>query len=400
MTAHVELPDRTALVLQMFYAEAIEHWSDSGDLTRQLTPLRHLFDAAADAAVNMGAASRLDDVLASCVTRAITEIRGIPVAERGPLEQAADLLDRLVAHHNCNTCATAASTTHCSKGSEDALVRALCLDWLQLKARTIHSYVRDRYHSVAESIGIALPDIAVEISTYRLNDDEFGFGLMAETSPSSEVSISLAIDGKSDPPVRFKAEGYFALDYVLFHEIASHVYFGLLVTPVPRTLGPDDAFCEGWMDHVAFELLSDWNDTTPAQTVCSLLGSGDRAPLGYEQRRMSSARDFRTVRLGKNREGRGATRMREARRHGELLWAQWSSIVKQIHAGDARSLVLDSSLALNLLGFSEGSDHGSVKTKLLASTWNKNLRAAIVTAISKPLISKNYVAMGYALSMI
>jgi hypothetical protein len=64
---------------------------------------------------------------------------------------------------------------------------------------------------------------------------------------------------------KFNRLTYMALPYLMFHECACHVFQGMGSLQPRRETGETDAFSEGWMDMVAFELMKrSWEDSADA----------------------------------------------------------------------------------------------------------------------------------------
>jgi len=82
----------------------------------------------------------------------------------------------------------------------------------------------------------------------------------ADNSTRSDVKLVIAIKD-------FNWDSYLAALYVLFHECFSHAYHGVYQISDRQDSQPDDAFAEGWMDWVAYNVLESLLKPTPGREV-------------------------------------------------------------------------------------------------------------------------------------
>ena len=172
-----------------------------------------------------------------------------------------------VAGMNCDNCVQAQGLSRICDGSvaDDKLIdRGRCVQPLLELFETVLEVTRRYYREKSTSFR-HLNGLSVEFSTgftdtkpHDCPIDCFVGGKTTYLDHGgallSDVHLSINIE-------RLDEASYLATAYVLLHEIVCHAFqrtIPLSATPHPRMPSePDDAFTEGWMDWVAYEILEE-----------------------------------------------------------------------------------------------------------------------------------------------
>lgn len=348
MKNSLHFPVRTGVAVLATVAEAVGWRQDElSDLDRLAVDrvrveIRELVNAALVAASPLPD-DRLDDVVDSAA-----QVVERYLATRLP--RATERFETLRQQMDCEQCAAASSaTTWCTRERDnDTLLSSTghCTSAFRGLSCEIERYVRSRYDRYVLH---ALPELSIQYSLRGVADEShLGFGVggmtscLANVPQRVEVAIEIAFTNSKDPPLRFGTDSYFYVPYLLFHELCSHAFHGLHSTVWTAGTGihPDDEFCEGWMDHVAFEFCDAWS-------------RGCAQPSGLRSRFGDAALDYHRERIGGPHANRGHKDLVFRKRtRGVEAAKKWKRLLQETTANyeEAQMAFFASSLGWNTLG--------------------------------------------------
>jgi hypothetical protein len=182
-------------------------------------------------------------------------------------EDFSDALNQVVAAlpgHHCGCCS--AKNKPCAKGvstftNVDRKLGGRCIAPLKRRFAELQRWVQGLVRELPACSSYAKATIQFSTINWNFYDErhivqKFSVGGYAVSYPLGDghaTRVSLAIRDKS-----FQWEQFCMLPYVLLHEILCHAFQSLDNPVVRGDAHPADAWSEGWMDRLAFELALEW----------------------------------------------------------------------------------------------------------------------------------------------
>jgi hypothetical protein len=176
-----------------------------------------------------------------------------------------DALNQVVAAlpvHHCSRCS--AKDKRCAKGVSTFInvdSGGRCIAPVKYLFLELQRWVQDLVQELPACSSYATATIQFSTINWNFYDErrivqKFSVGGYATSYPLDSghaTRVSLAIRDKS-----FQWEQFCMLPYVLLHEILCHAFQSLDNPVVRENAHPADAWSEGWMDRLAFELALEW----------------------------------------------------------------------------------------------------------------------------------------------
>jgi hypothetical protein len=340
--------DRKRIVTRLFVVEvlnAAKARAHTSGMHEAMDEFRHHgFDLSTDGGHdNVSLDKHIQDVS----TRFADCIRQLDGELAGRFHQLASTL-------SCGDCAKRVGLMPCSGTRQDHDVLAKggdCMRGVRRLLNKVVETVEERYSALHSGLH-ATSGLSVRLCIRKLvrsTEGEFGVGASTQLDKTSDrrtCGVVVQIH-----PAEFGENGYRALPYILFHEVAVHVFHELDDRTSTRTTDASEMFVEGYMDIVAYELAVGWLGTVDAkQFLGSPIAARDAHVSGCEyhsQRYKDSERSLR---------GAGAPpSLPRNRRAGAdaavsilALIEELTCAVPGLDEGDARDRFLQFSFALNM----------------------------------------------------
>jgi len=256
---HVPLNGRKALAARVAFETAVhrarkqlKHEAD----VKALNAARRLLDAKSCNVIESG---QNDESLTSFLNRLVAAFQD----ERGLalVKTIAAKFEEECAQRRCEAC----QGGHFCDGTtrDDGAVDkgGLCIREIKQLFLIAQRLARNLYLRHCPELSEAmLPEVTFATAPATSRNDFFGgiYAVGGVTGWRNESQLREPTIGLVVHPASFDWPSYLATLYVLCHEWVCHAYQSLLIDTQPMIHEPSDAFCEGWMDVLAYHALRRW----------------------------------------------------------------------------------------------------------------------------------------------
>lgn len=287
---HIPLARRKALCSRLVFLESEPKLLGIADAGGEALVNRLRTDVFARATETMET-SEADPTTDVALDRSVTELFDHVVGEytgtrtSRPHVLLQPVLRDLRERANSISCARCHPGPRCDGGpADDDIVAAggQCIEPLKRMFDVAKRATQASYQKFATQLPHPLPEIRLSTGfmSRKPHDIDVPYFVGGTTDyaadGAAEVLLSFWIE-------RFDWDTYLGTLYVLFHELVSHGYSGLLPSAEGRTAcEPSDRFAEGWMDQVAFMVMRDVLEgaSTPAQLGVSIGSASEFVATG------------------------------------------------------------------------------------------------------------------------